>query len=289
MSSTAEFYGLYSRSVLAENDLKPVYIENSRPSRQQKRKSSLPLVLLFAFIFLFIFQFAARAALSSLFVIDNIKVSMDSSIALTEKDILILSGLDNESSFFKLKSSDIEQKLLKYPLIKSAQVAIVFPGTVKINITGRTALALALYQDDGMSIPLAVDEEGVIFLAGRGIENWNLPVISGLKFSEVRLGMRLPDDLLSTLTALNSLKLKNTELYSNISEIKLEKKNNLEYEVLLYMLNSKIRVRTGREIDPHVIKYALMVLDAVDRQGLAGSMNELDFRTGEIVFRTKEG
>ena len=50
-----------------------------------------------------------------------------------------------------------------------------------------------------------------------------------------------------------------------------------------------IRVRTGSTIDETLLKQIFVVLDIIEKNGLKSEMDELDFRSGQVVFRTREG
>ena len=74
-----------------------------------------------------------------------------------------------------------------------------------------------------------------------------------------------------------------------ISELRIVKKTDREFEVLLYPANHRVPVRIGPEINEKLCTYIMMVLDVMERENLLGSMDEIDFRTGEIVYSTREG
>ena len=45
----------------------------------------------------------------------------------------------------------------------------------------------------------------------------------------------------------------------------------------------------GATLDTASLRSVILVLDALSKGGLDGSISEIDFRTGNIVFRTKGG
>ena len=42
-------------------------------------------------------------------------------------------------------------------------------------------------------------------------------------------------------------------------------------------------------INSDLLKYAFMVLEVLDKDGISNTVEEIDFRTGEIVYKLKEG
>jgi len=57
----------------------------------------------------------------------------------------------------------------------------------------------------------------------------------------------------------------------------------------LYSLNTKVRVRTENVINDNLVKQIFVVLDIIEKNGLELEMNELDFRSGQVVFKVKGG
>ena len=74
-----------------------------------------------------------------------------------------------------------------------------------------------------------------------------------------------------------------------ISEFKFIKKDGSRYEVLLYPEHYRVPVRIGDRLDERTLNYIMMVLDVVLKQGLTPEMKEIDFRSGDVAFRMREG
>jgi hypothetical protein len=58
-----------------------------------------------------------------------------------------------------------------------------------------------------------------------------------------------------------------------------------DFELLLYLTNSAVPVRVSAGIDESLLKYTLMVLDLLSKQGVLKDIQELDFRSGDVVYR----
>jgi cell division protein FtsQ len=56
----------------------------------------------------------------------------------------------------------------------------------------------------------------------------------------------------------------------------------------MYTEGFRVPVRMESTIDKNTSTYALMVLDVLTQRGEADDIAEVDFRSGEIVYRMKE-
>ena len=75
--------------------------------------------------------------------------------------------------------------------------------------------------------------------------------------------------------------------YYGISECRIIRKDNDDFEVLMYPQNYSIPVRVGSRIDKDLFTYILLVLDVARSQGMSDYLEELDFRTDEVVYRIR--
>ena len=261
----------------------------------KKEKSSAPkrkliiLALSLALVMLFVVQIIFQFFIAPQLAIKKIEIHCSNSFPLSNNDILKLAELEGNLYYFSINTVQIKDKLLQHSLIKTAEVKKIFPALLYIKVAERVPLGMALVNSSGKTIPVVFDEEGVIFEIGKSVSDYKIPVISGLKFVDIRLGLKLPDELVLYLVELKKLKETTPALFEQISEIKFVNKNNLSYEVLLYPLSTKVRVRTENTINDNLIKQIFVVLDIIEKNGLESEMNELDFRSGQVVFKVKEG
>jgi hypothetical protein len=75
------------------------------------------------------------------------------------------------------------------------------------------------------------------------------------------------------------------QLFDLISEIKVIAVNEIEYELIFYPVGYDVRVNLGDRFDESLLKYTFMVLDVLKRQEISSGIRELDFRTGEVVYK----
>jgi cell division protein FtsQ len=221
-------------------------------------------------------------------VLEEVHIVADRALPLTDEDILRLAGVAQKDYYFSLDTEEMEQLLTSYPLIKNAEVERIFPNKLKIALGGREPLGMTLARTGNSTVPLVFDEEGVIFQIGSSVAEYDMPVLSGIGIPSVTLGMELPEELKQLLKDLYELRSSAPQLFEIISELKVERKKDSRFEVLLYPRQYETKIRIGDRVDETMIKYILVVLDVLEQEGGA-DIRELDFRTGEVVIRMNEG
>jgi cell division protein FtsQ len=171
--------------------------------------------------------------------------------------------------------------------VREANVQKVFPDTLRLSVTGRKPLALAIGRSADRTVPVVFDEDGVVFQIGSSSSGGgvpDLPVISGLSFTPA-LGIAMPAMLAPLLRDLAALRQRSPELFGLISELKVSAVNSVDYELEFYPLGQRIRVRLGNRIDETVLRYAFLVIDVLARTRSAADVTEIDLRNGEVVYR----
>ena len=53
----------------------------------------------------------------------------------------------------------------------------------------------------------------------------------------------------------------------------------------MYLTTSPVPIRAQGSIDQGLVKYALMAVDLLSRQGVLKDIQELDFRGGDVVYK----
>ena len=241
------------------------------------------LSLVLALELLFHFVLAPRL------VISHIQITADKGFALTDDQIVQVAGIGSGAYYFSVDPGVVKARLEAYPLIKSATVKKIFPSSVAITLSERLPFAVSLVDSPSGSIPIAFDEEGVVIQVGNSVASYDMPVVSGVAIPQIQLGMRLPPELVAFLGQLSRIKSSDAKLFSLISEFKFVKTAGSDFDVVLYPSAYKIKVRIGPTIDERQLKYIMMMLDVVSKQGMTDKLDELDFRTGQVVYKLKEG
>jgi cell division protein FtsQ len=307
MSSIALFRNnRYNQKIRRRDRGNPVQEKREREAQEFRQIFKLLILVLAAMLALeLIFHFYIARTL----VIRQVTIEASDRIPYTNGEILRFSGLEEGTYFFEADTELIASKLEQLPIVKSAVVRKTFPHFLSISLSERAPVStLMVVGEEGMQ-PVYVDCEGVIFRmdrrkpGGQGeveiqdlesggtartdlrTDYLDLPVLSGIEIPAYQEGMSLPPVLTSFLSDLERLRREEPALYRLISEVKFVKKNHSQYEVVLYPSSYPVKVRIGSALSSELMKYIALVLDVMAREGVLMEIDELDFRTEEVVYR----
>ena len=237
---------------------------------------------------------AARFLAIPLMTIRHVIVNSD--VRLSEDQVLALSGIQGTEHWYSVNVAAIRGRLEAAPMVRAASVERIFPDTLRLTVWGRQAAALVLAEANGRSLPVLVDGDGIIFRVGASSAEIDLPVISGLTVGQSALGEQLPRAYASLFADLRALREKNPSLFALISEIRIVQRGGGDdgesagsFDMLLYLTSSPVPVRTRGTIDESLLKYTTMVVDLLSKRGIIKDIQELDFRSGDVVYRTRGG
>ncbi len=212
-------------------------------------------------------------------------VEISGATSLDRATLLTLAGITEKTSYLTLDTEKATQTIGAVATVASVRISKRFPDLVRISLTPRVAVAVALTVIDGRTVPLHLDRDGVVFAIGTESEA-SLPVISGLLFEQVRLGMRLPAELIPFLGALERIHRDAPDVLRAVSEIRVLQRPYDGYELVVYPALHPVRVKMGAELNEAGLRYMMLVLDVLDSRGI--DADEIDFRTGTASYRTKE-
>ena len=88
-------------------------------------------------------------------------VEVQSFAGLERSDILLLAGIDENSSFISTNVKEVKRKLESYVLVESAMVIKRFPDKLSIYLSLREPAAVSLSAAGTRQAPLYVDRQGV--------------------------------------------------------------------------------------------------------------------------------
>lgn len=259
---------------------------NAAESSERTRRILLLIVAVLALIL--ILELAFHFIIGPELTISRITV--ESEVSLGDDQLLSLAGLGPGASYFSVDTAVVADNLRTHPAIRTAEVEKVFPNRIDISIAARKPLMLALGSGENGTEPVAVDREGVLFEMRGNLGASDLPLLSGIRFENgFSPGMKLPGMLHEFLVDVQEMKLNYPTVYDQISEYRIIPKGDHKFDVVLYPVDYRTPVRVGSDVDGSLCEYIIMVLDAFERDGRLDEVDELDFRSGEIVFRTEEG
>ncbi len=258
-----------------------------RIERDQRDLRRLFTAIITMLAFLLAAEIAYHLLIAPYLVVNKITIQAESDFPYSNEELLSIAGVSGDAYFFDVKPKLISARLERVPVIKSVEVSKQFPHSLDIAITERDPLAaLTLLDAEGM-VPAYVDADGVIFRS-KGVDYMDLPIISGIDVPAYKDGMQLPQVLTGFLEDLQQLQQENPALYRLISEVKFVKKNTADYEVVLFPSQYQVKVRIGPALTEELMKYVVLVLDVVAGKGLESTIEEIDFRTDEVVYRVGE-
>jgi len=204
---------------------------------------------------------------------------------ISKSALLEYAGISSGTSYFGFNTEKIRQALLMIPRIESVRPEKKFPDAVRIALQLRKPAALSLASVNGHSEIVIYDRHGVIFETGndpRLTIPASVPVISGIAFPKISAGMRLPDFLTPLLDDINLLQESNPGILSTLSEIRVNRRASDNFDLTLYPVHKKVRIRTQAGLKEDTLSYLLLLLDVLEERGV--SLSELDFRTGTAVY-----
>lgn len=258
--------------------------------RKVRNNSSLPGRMVAALAVVLSFSVVAYV-LAVTVVLPRIRISrviVQADFGMDRADILELAGLDGEANYFSIRPAEMARRIESHPEIRSAEVVRTFPDVVTLRLDRRRPLLASFVSVENKTELALIDETGSVFLTGAEAARHDVPLISGITFRGKVLGSTLPESMKPLLKGLYELRIASPEIFALISEVRLDALRAGDFEVLLYLQGFRIPVRMFGEIDARTCTYALMVLDVLVSKGIGAEVKELDFRSGEIVYRMKE-
>ena len=203
---------------------------------------------------------------------------------LQRSEVLLLGGIDENSSYFSTNIKDVKNILSSHILVESAIVMKHFPDKLSIFLSPREAAAVTITNTGFRQMPLFIDRQGVFFKTGKEPETSSLPVISGIE--NPQLNMRLPASLVPLMENLFLMSSATPELLSAISEIRIERKAWDGFELVLFPVHSSIRVRIENNLSEDILRYVLFILNVFEAE--SQKPGEIDFRSGMGSYTVKE-
>lgn len=217
------------------------------------------------------------------------KVSVRGMTNISEKEITDALLLTPEVNLVNADIPAMESRILKNPKVAAVNVSRFFPDKLVVDLTERKAVACVLVNEEIGTKSIAIDEEGVAFAYMDSIAPTSkLPVLSGIRFEHFEPGQRLPEYLRPLLGDIAELSKEDPSPLAAFSEIKIEKISDSEAELLMFPSGKSVPIRMPARLTKASLGSALLVLDILSSRQGADKIEEIDFRTGTIVYRTKE-
>jgi len=221
-----------------------------------------------------------------------VKIDVKTFQGLPKSDVLNYAGIKIGSAYISINAQEAEALLSRLPVVESVKVIKRFPDRLSIFLEPRHAVAAVIARVNGRLQPVYFDRHGVAFRignqAGEAPPAW-LPVVSGVldERQPLGLGMRISPIFVPLFSRIAAISDEDPKIWHAVSEIGIARKSNDLYDLLLYPVNSPIRLRMASDISKDTIYYALLMVE-VCRQLGDRLPAELDVRSGLGVYRAKE-
>ncbi len=191
------------------------------------------------------------------------------------------------SSWIKFDVQKAASILSSIAGIEEVKIEKKFPDKVFINIKERTPVAVTFLIEDGHSIPVQIDSNGVLFFSEKKnvFDTASVPIISGLPVVNVSDGMRIPSAYRPLIEAIAEIEKLPQKYFAAISEICVIPKEFGNYELSIIPSLSKVKVLTDRALNEEALKYMMVVLDVVNQ--LDSEVSLVDLRYGSVAYRVK--
>lgn len=220
-------------------------------------------------------------------VIESITIQGTSN--LTKEDVLDILQLKEPLRYSKVQPEVLSKKLASQPWIRTARVEKVFPNQLKIFIEERKPLGMFLVENGSTLEFLALDREFVLFPIAKENIDASLPLFTGIRIEGAVEGVVLPTTLSKIVETIIEIHQKDPLLLSCFSEIRLVNVREGSVEITLYPIQYRVPVRMGIHVTLESLKSSLLVLDVMQKEGLLDKVSEIDFRTGNILYRMQGG
>jgi cell division protein FtsQ len=230
------------------------------------RHRQLFLLFLFTVSQFFFFQ-------SSMFVVRDVVVKGEDKIA--ESSILATMGLGKEASYWELSAQNLQADILELNGLESAQVELIFPGRVAINVSERKPVFTVSSLTHAKQT-FTVDKDGVVVGEGQAPKGALRVVLE----RNVRAGGLLSTDELEVCTYLRSHL--RPALAKRLDYVRFDHRG--EVTLRLAYRDRKIPIRLGR---PEKLSYKLFLLEELLASLKAGSAQvvSIDLRFSTPIVR----
>ena len=261
---------------------------NAKASNKTKRRVSDKAKLVMAFGLLIALGVGISFALPE--VTRVAKVTVHGMSVVSENEIVDALLLSSRINLVNANTPAMEARILLNPKIAKARIRRSFPDRLVVNITERVPVACVLISEEIGTKSIAIDAQGVAFACVDQANSAfkNLPVLSGIRFEHFQPGQRLPSFLVPLLGDIAELSKLSPSPLEAFSEIKIQKITDSEAELLLYPSGRTVPIRMPSRLNQSNLGQALLVLDILSSREGGDKVEEIDFRTGTIVYKTKE-
>jgi hypothetical protein len=262
------------------------YVDQERESGREQLAHRVLLFVILALVIVIISQVTYHLVIAPRLAISTITIN--SELSISDDELLRIAGARTGMNYFAAEPAAMAARIEQHPEVSQATVERAFPDRLVISAQRRIPLAAAIVTTEAGARSVVFDREGVVFAVGSASPALELPVISGLRFPELSLGLQLPPLIVGFLDELDEFRLEAPNLYRLFSEYRVVRLNDHACEVVAYPMHFAVPVRIGTGIDQEKVEYILIMLDTLRASGELDQVAELDVRGRDGVVRYKE-
>ncbi len=214
------------------------------------------------------------------------KIEIRGADVVSEMEIMEKIGDLASFSWLKFDTDLAVDALSDFSAIETVSIEKRFPDRVNINVRERRPVAKTILIVDGKAMSIQIDKNGVLF-TGVTSSNYDtsIPLVTGLPLENIHSGSRLPVMYRGLMEQISTLRSLPQKYFAAISEIQVIAKDYGNYELVLYPIQSRIKVLTDRNLNEDALKYMMVVLDVVN--SIEPDVSEIDLRYGAVSYRTR--
>lgn len=193
-----------------------------------------------------------------------------------------------DKSFLAFNSSEAKSLISTVSGVEDATIEKRFPNKVFIKITEREPVAMTFVQMGDRTVSVQIDKNGVLFAANGNTAKVDrtIPLISGIPVENIPEGMRIPQKYRALMEQIAEIQTLSQKYFAAISEIQVIPKEYGNYELVLYPIHSRTRIKTGRQLNEETLQYMMVALDVVN--SLEPNVAEIDLRYGSVSYTTRD-
>lgn len=257
-------------------------VKANQPVRKDKKAAVLKKVCIALFILVFLQAVLYMVVIPCLV---PAKVYYHGNSKATTAEITQSLKSLNFKTWMQFKKKKAKAAVLQIPGIEDVEIKKHFPDKVELYVTERTPVAKLIVETETGSVPIQIDKKGVLFpiKESEAFTDSRIPLISGITVNKVQNDMRIPEKYRSLIEDIYAIQILPQNYFAAVSEIQVVQKEYGNYELVLYPINSRIRVLTDRLLTEKALQYMMVALDIVN--SFDPDVAEVDLRYGSVTYR----
>lgn len=258
--------------------------KNDSSVKKDKKTSVLKVIVLILFILVLLQGILYMVIIPSL---APAKVYYKGNTSATTSEITKALKSLNAKTWMQFNANKAKLAVKNIPGIEDVYVKKSFPDKVELFIQERVAVAKLIVQTENGSVPIQIDKNGVLFPIknSESFTDNTVPLISGITVDRVQNDMRIPEKYRSLMDDIYNIRNLPQNYFAAISEIQVVQKEYGNYELVLYPINSRVRVLTDRSLSEESLQYMMVALDVVN--SIEPDVCEVDIRYGSVTYRKR--